>query len=368
MGGALPGMAMAGNALMGGPGNSLMMGNALNSMGMGGVVPSNQPLSLNNFSMMGGGLQGVGAGNIMSTGNTALNEANLLREQQMQQSMLAQLQQAHASALTTNPGLSPSVGGVAGSSGVGIPQAAQNKFNAGMGNNGTNTGLLTNDQGNVYTNASNNLSDWNNSADASTAAAQFLQQATSAGLTGGNFPQGMGVGGASGSGAPCDANNFTRIDSAANLRALINQQISMFNTTSSPVDFSSSMGMPASTGGMVPNQGTSSQQQQQQQQQQAAQGLSSIPAGNGAQGLSYEWNEMIQRMGAGTGSTGVDNASAGVVNASNPLRQLEQQLLQSSNHGAPGPASATGAQAFNFNGFFGAGGGGGANGTQGYMA
>jgi len=322
MQGGLGGMGMAGNPLIAGPGNSLMMGHALNSMGR---VPS----TLNNFAMMGGGLPGVGSGHGMPTaGSAAVNEtsqASLLREQQ---NMLAQLQQAHASAVNQVPNMGASAGA------AGLPQAAQNKFNVGTGaTNGINPMLLANDQGNVYTNPNGLPSDWNNSAEAQSL---LLQQATAAGFAGGNFTQGMS---AAASGAPADANNFTRIDSAANLRALINQQISMFNTTSSPVDFSSGMGapMPASATGMVSNQAPTSQQ---------VQGLTSIPAGTGAQGLSYDWNEMLTRMGAGTGAAG-DNAGA-----ANTIRQLEQQLLQQGgNHGAPGPAGAAGGQPFNLNGF-----------------
>mmetsp|Transcript_29909 Transcript_29909/g.55219 ORF Transcript_29909/g.55219 Transcript_29909/m.55219 type:complete len:590 (-) Transcript_29909:211-1980(-) len=314
-----------------GSGNSsLMMGNTLGGA-LPGALPANSSLSLNNFSMMGAG----GAGNIMSAAASSLNEANILSQQQQQHQMLTQLQQAHASALSSTQ--------VPGMSMGGIPQAAQNKaFNIGLGGNnngGNNTTFLPNDQGSVYTN-SNNPTDWSNSVDAAAAQSLFLQQATQ-GLAG-NFSQGMSGGNGVG-----DSNGLVRLDSAANLRALINQQISMFNNPS-PVDFASAMsnfvaplGAPMPSAGIVQPQGSSAQQ---------GAVLNTIPTGNASQGVSFDWNEMLQRMG---GVGGMDNAAG---NASASL----QQLLQGSNNGAPGPAPS---QPFNFNGLFGPGGG--ANGAQG---
>ncbi|KAL7542603.1 hypothetical protein ACHAXR_012791 [Thalassiosira sp. AJA248-18] len=313
--------SMGANSLMGGMGgvggatNSLMMGGALNAGALGGV-PANSALSLNNFSMAGG----------MQMQAMAAGAANFNDQASLQQNMLAQLQQAHASALTANS--------VPGMASPGLPQAAQNKFNVGlgMGNGGANNGLLTNDQGNIYTN-SNGQPDWSNPADAA-AQSLFIQQ----GL-GGNFPQGIAGQGASAG----DANNFPRIDSAANLRALINQQISMFNTTGPPGDFSSNMnnalGATAMPPGMAQAPGPVSSQQ--------GPGLTSLqPTGNESQGLSYEWNEMLQRMANGGGAN-LDNAAA---------RQLEQHILQQGgNNGAPAPSAAPG-QSFSLNGLFSQGG------------
>jgi hypothetical protein len=326
------GMGMTGN--MGNP--ALMMGGTIGGMGAG--------LS-NNFSMMGGMGATAGAGNMMSASAGALNDqASLLREQQ---SMLAQLQQAHASALTNSSSM-----GMGGSSQGGIPQASQSKMSGlGMSNGSSNTGLLTNDQGSVYMNGSNNPNEWSNhsSTDAATAQSLLFQQA--------NFPQGMG-GASSGAG---DSNGVLRVDSAANLRALINQQISMFNTDSSqPFSSASAMGnqysgslgasMPSSTAGMVQQQATAPSQQ------------ASIPAAGGSSpaGLSYEWNEIFQRSG------GMENANSSTALQQHDtvsLRQLEQQLLQQNgNVGAPGPSPASMGQPFNLNGLF----GGAGNGSQGY--
>jgi hypothetical protein len=299
----------AGNPLMA----SSMMGGALNpALGNASLM--------NNFGLMGG-LPGMAAGgaaynNSMNQG--PLNEASILREQQ--QNVLAQLQQAHASALTNNP--MPAMGGMGGMN------QAQAKRNVGglmangasnaagfLGNDQANLGgLLTTDQGNIYTN-SNDTSAWGGSpADAS-----LLIQQAAGGLAGGNFPQGAGAG---------DSNNFNRIDSAANLRALINQQISMFNT-SAPGD-----AFPAGMAQQAQSQAPTSQQ---------AQGL-----GNAGQGLPYEWNEMLQRMG---GAAGVDNSAQGA-----SFRQMEQLLQGGGGNAAPGPAAS--GQPFNLNGLLGASGAG----------
>jgi len=325
------------SALMGGMGatNPLMMGGALNSGGLAGV-----PTSFNNYPMMSG-VSGVGAGAGNMPGTSSLNDqTSLLREQQ---NMLAQLQQAHASALTSNP----VPGGMGGQGAGGIPQSVQNKQ---FMSSSPNTGLLTNDQGNVYP-SSNNCTDWSNPADAAAQSLLFQQ-----GL-GGNFSQGNGS---------SDSNNFTRIDSAANLRALINQQISMFNTGTPGDSFPSNMnsigasGMPSSSmSGMgmgAPAPGPSSQQ---------GSGLSSLQSsGNGNQGLSYEWNEMLNRMGTG-GASSVDNVTNAAASATASLRQLEDALrLQNGNNCISGPASAS-SQSFNLNGFFGSAGGT-SSGPQGY--
>jgi hypothetical protein len=133
-----------------------------------------------------------------------------------------------------------------------------------------------------------------------------------------------------------DSNSLVRLDSSANLRALLNQQISMFNTPGG--DLAPAMGnvgaplaAPIPSAGMVHAQGLSTQQ---------GAGLASIPTGNPSQGVPFDWNEMLQRMGGGGG---VDNSAV-------------QQLLQVSNNVTPGPAAAAN-QSFNLiNGLFGPGG------------
>lgn len=268
----------------------------------------------------------------MIAGAGSLNDqASLLREQQ---NMLAQLQQAHASALTNSAPM-----GMGGSGQGSIPQAAQNKFNGlGMSNVGPNTGVLANDQGSLYMGAtSNNPNDWSNHT-TNAATAHLIQQATSS-LGGGIFPN-AGAG---------DSNKVLRVDSAANLRALINQQISMFNTGSADPCSTSAM----SNAGMVQQQGPCSQQA-------AANGFPAAmgnPASQTASGVSYDWNEILQRSG------GMENANAPVGAAMSgadmaSLRQLEQQLIhQNGNAGAPGPsAAAPMGQSYNFNGLFGQGG------------
>eukprot|EP00571_Detonula_confervacea_P001909 CAMPEP_0172319302 /NCGR_PEP_ID=MMETSP1058-20130122/37309_1 /TAXON_ID=83371 /ORGANISM="Detonula confervacea, Strain CCMP 353" /LENGTH=562 /DNA_ID=CAMNT_0013034311 /DNA_START=370 /DNA_END=2058 /DNA_ORIENTATION=+ len=329
MGGGMNGMGMGGNA-------SLMMGGALGGMGGAAAALSgaNQSISLNNFSMMGGV---GGAGNMMSAVGSIHEQASLLREQQ---NMLVQLQQAHASALTNGSM------GMGGAGQGGIPQATQNKLNGlVMNNGGNNTSLMTNDQGNLYMSSSNNPNGCFNPADAAAAQSLLFQQAAqqaASGLAGGagNFSQGMGVTGVG------DSNNVLRVDSAANLRALINQQISVFNTPAENPFASSTMnnlGAPLQqnmqcSAGMVQPQVLSSQQ---------TGGLTSIPSGNN-QGLTYDLNELLQRTG------GMDNANASA-GATAALQQFQQQLLQGSNNVALGASAAPVAQSFNLGGLFGTG-------------
>ena len=131
-------------------------------------------------------------------------QASVIREQQL---ALAQLQQAHASALNNaNRG-----GGGAGLQGGNFQGSAQNNnqhnHNMGMSNGDTNTGFLTNEQGGIYMN--NNMTNTNPQS-------LLIQQAAVNG-----FPQAVGLGSRSGS-----SDNLQRIDSAASLRALLNQHIS----------------------------------------------------------------------------------------------------------------------------------------------
>lgn len=188
---------------------------------------------------------------------------------------------------------------------------------------------MTTNQGNVFVN-SGNSTDRSSSADATAAQSLFIQQA-SQGLDG-NFSQGIGRGNAA-----VDSSGLLRLDSGADLRALINHQISMFN---SPVgDLASAMdsfgappGAPMPSSGMVQPQGSSTQQ---------GAVLNSIPTGNPSQGVSFDWNEMLKHFGC-VGN--VDNSAV-------------QQLLQGSTNAAPGPPAAAGLSFNLINGLFSPGGG-----------
>ena len=305
------------NRTLGGLGVNSLGGNSL--MGGSGAAASLQP----DFSITMGGYPsvGAGAGSLAAPTAGALDEAAIY---QNQQNMLAQLQQAHASAMNSSPVHNHGVqgGGIPQACSGGIPQASQNKFDVGWGsmsNVAANAGFLTNDQGNIYS----------PNAPADAAAQSLLIQQ----VAGGNFSQGLST--AAGAG---DANNFARIDSAANLRALINQQISMFNTSPTEAPFATTMNhlsapLPA---GIV---------QHSQSPRLASQEVGRNPImGNASQGLSQDWNDMLQRIGGGGGGT--DNAATAAAGATASILQLEQQLLQS--NGGPSP----GGHSFNLSGLF----------------
>jgi len=126
--------------------------------------------------------------NLVSSRNSSsldMQAASLLNTQQM----LAQLQQAHANALKSNPPI-PNHGGI--SQQLQQPSQSIQPVNTGMINNGN----------------------WSNND-----AQSLLHQAS---LSAQNS-----LGGISRS---CSSDNLVRIDSAASLRALLNQQICMYNT------------------------------------------------------------------------------------------------------------------------------------------
>ena len=217
-------------------------------------------------------------------------QASIIREQQC---ALAQLQQAHASALNN-----ANLGGGVGLQGGNFQGSSQNNIpnhNMGMSNVGTNT-FMANDQGGIYMN--NNMTNTNPQS-------LLIQQAAANG-----FPQAVGLGSRSGS-----SDNLQRIDSAASLRALLNQHISMFN---GPGDTNVNFGT-----GMVQGQGSFPQQQ-----------------------------GVFQQAAFDTSGIGGDTQA---------LQQLQQQLLQCNNNGVGVPN--VGQQPFNnMNGLFSAG----APGSQGY--
>ena len=263
--------------------------------GMGSSAPAPLPTGLNNLSAMGG-LQGVSGGGAAT--NLLTDHNSMYRDPQS--SVLAQLQQAHASALSASQ--MPPAGGLGAGSAGGLSQSASK----------LNLALLTNDQGGIYNTGTNDLSGYSGYQDA---AAQTLLN----NLAG--YPQGL----SQASAAPSDS--FARIDSAANLRALLNQQISMFSGSVPSGDaYSSAMGSLAAQplpAAMAPEPAAAPQ----------------------AAGLPTEWNELFQRIGSI--STAESQSSAA-------LRQLEQQLLQAQQQGAGAPLPS---QSFNLNGLFGAGGG-----------
>lgn len=341
--GGLDGMpgGMIGANSMGGLGG---MG-SIGGMG-GGLSTASATMALNNYNSMLNGVSGMASAPAPTAPVPSYNDqaSSLLRDQQ---SVLAQLQQAHASALT-NP-MPPQTQGGAPSA----APAAQNKL-GGLGMGGAGTGLLTNDQGGVYGMSSSNAgnwaggsvqNNWGNTTDAAAAQSLLMQQM---GAGAASYSQG-GMGGMPSSGS---SDNLVRLDSAANLRALINQQISMFNTdpfapSSSISALGGSMGSSIQTSGMAQGPAPS-------QQAGAPSGM-----GNASQGLSYEWNDILQR-----GLAGVGDAPGPVGADSVSLRQFEQQILQGNgNAGAPSSGTPMG-QSFNFNGIF-TGGAGGA--PQGYQ-
>eukprot|EP00986_Skeletonema_menzelii_P011159 scaffold5672_cov142-Skeletonema_menzelii.AAC.2 len=171
--------------------NSFMMGGS----GLMGGMSHPSLLSLNGcLQGIGGGLNHPGMSSQMQ--NSAFNEAALYREQQQ---MLAQLQHAHASA-TNDSSLSGAT-----QNGLGVHQS---KANSSFGSNIFNSGLQTTDNGNLYKPNTSN-SDWHTQYPSS-----FDTQAHQMNA---NAAQGNTMG----------------IDSSANFRALLNQQISLFNNSDS---------------------------------------------------------------------------------------------------------------------------------------
>lgn len=179
--------------------NSFMMGGS----GLMGGMSHPSLISLSN-----GRLQGMGAGMnhpVMSSQmqNSSFNEAALYREQQQ---MLAQLQHAHASA--TSASAASDTSGIMGATqnGLGVNQS---KANSSFGSL-FNSSLQTTDQGNLYSKPNTGNSDWH---------AQYPSSfdATQANQMNANAPQGNAMG----------------TDSSANFRALLNQQISLFNNSDS---------------------------------------------------------------------------------------------------------------------------------------
>jgi hypothetical protein len=224
--------------------NYNMMGG---SAGLRGGLGQPPLMGYGSFQSMGGGMNQMMPSHVS---NTSINEAALYREQQQ---MLAQLQQAHASA-SSGAGLhgAPSSGG----------QFKHDSF----GSNIFNSGLQTTDQGGVFHSSSHQNSDWN------------IQYPTNSmgnpqSLSAANTSQGNGIG----------------LDSSANFRALLNQQISYFNNPNQMSNTNQGLTMPPAQ----------MQGKQEQPNEQSAGTGSKAPAGNN----SSAENEAL-------------------------IRQLEQQLFE----------------------------------------
>ena len=275
-------LGIAGNAL------GLISFNPLGGLGVNTTGLPGGALSLSNFSL-GGVPTGIpvqlsapttGQASFpnqqQSIGNfqlSAAQESSLTNQASLpnqQQNILAQLQQAHALAMTNSPA-----------------PLTENKMNSSNTNGVVNTGFLTTDQGNVFMSSGNHAIPSNYSVGSNVAMYQPLQVQQATPTLG------------------------EKTDSDADIRALINQQISMFNTPVSSEQFS----WPTMNVLVQPSQGDSSQQQ----------GVlnSVVPTLSVPQDLQQiDWNDIFRQMGGFSG--GLDLIGApGSINL--------QQLLLSSN-------------------------------------
>lgn len=182
-----------------------------------------------------------------------------------QQSMIAQLQQAHLTSLNNS-----------------VVQATQNKKIPGLNiaAGGENTGLLTTDQGNVFI-GSNNIPNSRGifiTSDAATAQSLLRHDASSC-LDGGGMISQTGI--------KVSGEGSNNLDSAANLRALINQQISMFNTPRGTFSRSAMNAFGAPPGNQLPPAGVTQ-----------GHASSCVPSPNRNEslnrGLIYGWNDLLQ--------------------------------------------------------------------------
>ena len=214
-------LGIAGNAL------GLISFNPLGGLGVNTTGIPGGALSLSNFSLGGvpTGMSGVGTFQLsapttgqatvlnqqQSIGNfqlSAAQESSLTNQASLpnqQQNILAQLQQAHALAMTNPPA-----------------PLTENKTNSINTNGVVNTGFLTTDQGNVFMSSGNHAipSDYSTGSNVAMYQPLQIQQATQ----------------------PLQIQQATptlceKSYSDADIRALINQQISMFNTTVSSEQF-----------------------------------------------------------------------------------------------------------------------------------
>jgi hypothetical protein len=222
-----------------------------------------------------------------------------------QQNILAQLQQAHALAMTNPPA-----------------PFTENKMNSINTNGVVNTGFLTTDQGNVFTSSGNHAipSDYSTGSNVAMYQPLQIQQATQ----------------------PLQIQQATptlceKSYSDADIRALINQQISMFNTTVSSEQFlwptmnvndeSTVLSCQAPPCQIQPPQGDSSQVPPSlgdSSQQQGEVLNSVVPTVSLPQDLQQiDWNDIFRQMGGFSGGFDLVGAPGSI----NP-----QQLLQNSNN------------------------------------
>jgi hypothetical protein len=203
------------NSLLGGMGGGSTGLNGL--QGMNGLQGTNglQSIAMNGFPNMYASKLGPSAG-------ASLNKPSLMTDQQQ---LIAQLQQAHALASSCLPGSSV---------GNNFPNKSfMNNFGNAFPSSGNAAAILTNDQGNLYSAVSAPSSDWNMSncgGNATNPQALLLQQAAAAATGFGGLPQGSS---GLGQGMGDSPDNMKRINSAANLRSFINQQISLFSENGS---------------------------------------------------------------------------------------------------------------------------------------
>lgn len=263
----------------------------LGGMGGGGVGLNGLPA----MNVLNGtnGIQGIGMNGMPNmytsklgpSAGASLNKPSFTRDQQQ---IMAHLQQAQA----------------CGSGSLPPCTMANNFSNQSFMNNFGNVfpsaasaaAILTNDQGNLYSAGSAPISDWNFSncgGNATNPQALLFQQAAAAATGFGGLSQGAN---GLGQGVGENSDDMKRINSAANLRSFINQQISLFSENGSQApgapNGAASFGM-APTGkslGFSPSMV----------------GMSESMSSNLPQALSYE--QLLQLNGIASGAVGGGDA------------------------------------------------------------
>jgi hypothetical protein len=267
---------------------------------------------------MGYSLGGVVGADPSSMGGASLAVSSLNDPQSV---ILAQLQQAHLMSLT-NPGIQSTT-----------QSKAINDLN--IGASGISNVLLTTDQGNVFLSSSNNPNTRTNGV-ATDTQSLLMQEATASSLAGGGG--GMRI-------SPTELfsfserhpDNLVHLDSAANLRALLNQQISMFNTPGDTLVPSLST-INHSIGGLGNSLPPNTTSANAARHGPASSASNASAAAN--RGIVYGWNDILAGMGIYGDAVDTTNRS---------LLQLEQQLLYQ------GTASVDATSPFNLEGIFGLG-------------
>ncbi|KAL3795636.1 hypothetical protein HJC23_002043 [Cyclotella cryptica] len=260
--------------------NSLLGGMGGGGMGLNGLQGMNGLQGTNGIQGIGiNGIPNMYASKLGPSAGASVNKPAFMRDQQQ---IMAQLQHAHAYASGGLPGTS--MGNNVSS------QSFMNNFGNVFPSSANSAAILTNDQGNLYSAASAPSSEWkmsNCGGNATNPQALLLQQAAAAATGFGGLPQG---GNGLGQGMGENPDDMRRINSAANLRSFINQQISLFSENGSQApgapNGGASMNM-ASTGrslGLSPSMA----------------GMSESMPSNLPQGLSYE--QLLQLNGMANGA------------------------------------------------------------------